>query len=182
MRVHISYDLHLLLLLNSTIICTANILCTIKCTLEIIPALYLVLFIHLQTEVFKQLGSSVVAHLLLTVVHSCNFKDNSKVSARFDRDGKAWHLYAENSGILIINAHSVVYLCAVPRLKLNYKVDLLVHLDSTHTEQSSGIDYSDTSEFKEMAEKDPDKLEKAYRTGRSEALKELDHLRVFLDR
>ncbi|MCR5384301.1 MAG: patatin family protein [Saccharofermentans sp.] len=31
-------------------------------------------------------------------------------------------------------------------------------------------------------EKDPDKLEKAYRTGRSEALKELDHLRVFLDR
>ena len=120
--------------------------------LEIIPVLDLVFLVHLQTKILQKFSGSVITHFLLTVVHSRNFKDNSKVSARLYRNGKARYLDAEDSSLLIVYAHSVVYLCAVPRLKLYDKVYLLADLYSTHTEQTSCVDDTDTSQFEEVTD------------------------------
>ena len=106
----------------------------------------------LETKVVKELLSGVIAHFLLTVVHCGNFKNYRKVTSGLYGDRRAGHLYAENGSIFAVNAHSVIYLFAVPRFKLDYHIDLLRYLYGTHTEEAAGIYDTDATELQEMTD------------------------------
>ena len=65
---------------------------------------------------------------------------------------KSRHFDTENLHIFVVKSHSVINLCAVPLLKVDYHINLFLQLDSTHTEKFSGIDNSYTSKLNEVTD------------------------------
>ncbi len=112
-----------------------------------IPFFYGFLAIHVETKIVKQLLSGIVSHFLLTVVHSGNLKNYCKISSWLNGNSAARHFYPENRGVLVVYAHAVVYLFAVPWLKFDDHVDLFRYFDRTHAEQTACVDDTYTADF-----------------------------------
>ena len=111
-----------------------------------------VLAVAVHSKLAEQVLGSVVAHLLLAVVHCRNLQNNGKVSAGAHGDGEHRHLYSENSCIVIIYTHTVVGLFGVPQLHLNYHVDFFCELYCAHTEKLPCINYTYAAQLKKMTD------------------------------
>ena len=111
-----------------------------------------VLGADVHAEVLQKLLRAVVAHLLLAMVHRGDLDDDREVSAGLDGDGDNGDLDAEDLHILVVHAHAVIDLFTVPQLEVDDQIDLLADLDRADTEDTAGVDDTDTAQLDKMAD------------------------------
>ena len=100
----------------------------------------------------QQLLGGVVAHLLLTVVHSGALDDDGQVTAGGDGDGDAGYIDAQDVDGLALQTHTVVVLALLPGLHLDDHIDLLGILDRADTVHAAHVDDADAAQLDEVAD------------------------------
>ena len=100
----------------------------------------------IHAEVLQQLLSTVVAHLLLTVIHGGDLDDDSEVTTGLDGDCHNGDLKSEYLHVLVIHAHTVIDLLRVPQLEVDDDVDLLRDLYRADTEDTASVDDADATD------------------------------------
>ena len=106
----------------------------------------------MSVDLLGKFQSSIIAHLLLAVVHGGNLQNHCQVTARGNGDGVHRDLDAQNFHIMVFQTQPVIGLLGIPGYDVYHQIDLVLLTDGTHAEQLCHIDDADTTKFDVVAD------------------------------
>ena len=107
---------------------------------------------HHRHKSLIKLLRRIIPHLLLTVIHRGDLKDDGEVSSGADGDGQRGKLDAEDIYLLFVKSEAVVHLALYPGFKIDDKVYLFGVLYGAYTIKSLYVDDTDSAKFNIVAQ------------------------------